>query len=178
MITVFAIISGMIDTYLWKIFDTVDTALKYAENKNTYILTFIGTQITVVKFLDMHLDFWLKASLVFLGVCVFFCICSFFPKSELTSWLYYLANMHRKPAQNDNLLYFGDIVKYSVPEYVERMEQMTGAKIKGSEYLEQLCRQIVVNAEIANEKFNIFKASFGLMMFGELFFVMSLLLKY
>jgi hypothetical protein len=168
----------MADTALWKIFDTIDNVLKYAENKNTYILTFIGTQLTVIKFLNMHFDFWLKSSLLFLALCVFLVICSFFPKSEITAWLYYLANLHRKPAKNDNLLYFGDIVKYSVDEYIDRLEQMMGKKIRGNEYFEQLCRQIVINAEIANEKFNIFKASFGLMMFGELFFIMSLSAKF
>lgn len=165
------------DAALWKIFDSVDAVLKYAENKNTYILTFIGTQITVVKFLNLNIDLWLKISLIFLGICVFLCIVSFFPKSEITAWLYYIAKVHGKKSGKDNMLYFGDIVKYSVDEYTDRMEKFFNCKIRGNEYSEQLCRQIVVNAEIAYDKFNIFKASFALMLIGELFFVLSVLHK-
>jgi len=165
----------MVDTALWKIFDTVDMALKYAESKNTYILTFIGTQMTVVKFLNLHLDFALKTSLIFLGITVSLCICSFFPKSEVTAWLYYLANMHHKPSERDNLLFFGDIVKYTHNGYIDKMEKMMSTEIRGNKYLEQLCLQIVENAEIANEKFNIFRASFGLMLVGEIFFIMSVM---
>jgi hypothetical protein len=162
------------DNVLWKIFDTVDSLVRYAESKNIHILTFLGLQLTAVRFISIHLNPWLEVSIVFLGASVFLCVVSFLPKSRLTSWLYHINRLSAKPEPDDNTLYYGDIVKYSVDGYIDIMEKSLCCKIRGNGYHENLCRQIVVNAGIANDKFRLFKLSFGVMLLGEMFFAISL----
>jgi hypothetical protein len=165
------------DSILWKIFDSIDSLVKYAEGKNIHILTFLGLQLTAVRFISIHLNPWLEVSFVFLGASVLLCVVSFLPKSRVTGWLCHINRVKARPDSGDNILYYGDIVKYSVDGYIETMEKNLGCVIKGNGYLENLCRQIVVNSGIANDKFRLFKLSFGIMLVGELFFAVSLLDK-
>jgi len=162
------------DTILWKIFDSVDSLVRYAEGKNIHILTFLGLQLTAVRFISIHLNPWFEVCVVFLGAAVLLSVVSFLPKSRFTGWLYHLSRVSSKPGAGDNTLYYGDIVKYSVDGYIEAMEKSLACKIRGNSYHENLCRQIVVNAGIANDKFRLFKLSFGVMLIGELFFAISL----
>ncbi len=159
---------------LWKIFDTIDSLVRYAEGKNINILTFLGLQLTAVRFINVHYNLWFEASFVFLGASVFLCVVSFLPKSRLTAWLYHINRVSAKPGESDNTLYYGDIVKYSVDGYIDIMEKSMECKIRGNGYHENLCRQIVVNAGIANDKFRLFKLSFSVMLIGEMFFAFSL----
>lgn len=160
---------------LWKIFENANSWLKYAEKKNTYIITFVGAQITIIKFFNCPLDIWLKISFIFLGLCLFVCFCSFFPKTSITSWLYYFSGTDELPKDNDNLLFYGDIANYTIDKYIEKMEKYLGSTIKGNKYFEDLCNQIIINSTIAKAKFNFFKISFWLMFLGEASFAMSLL---
>lgn len=160
---------------LWRIFHNVNTWLKYAEKKNTYIITFIGAQITIMKFLNCPLNIWLKISFIFLGLCLLICFCSFFPKTSITSWLYYFSKTDESPKDNDNLLFYGDIANYTIDKYTEKMEKYLGTSIKGNKYFEDLCNQIVINSSIAKAKFNFFKISFWFILLGEASFVVSLL---
>jgi hypothetical protein len=162
---------------LWKIFDTVNSWLRYSENKNAYILAFIAAQITLAKFLSVDVDIWLKISFFFLGLCFLVCMISFFPKTALPRWLFYIAESHKKPADDDNLLFYGHIAKYSINQYIEKMSKYLNVEIQGNEYLKQLCAQVVINAGIANTKFNMFKFSFWLLLLGQIFFVISILAK-
>lgn len=163
------------DNNLWKIFDNVNSWLKYAENKNTYILAFIGAQVTLIKLLDSQTNGRLITSFVFLGLCFLVCIFSFFPKTIISSWLYYVAKSHQKPDKKDNLLFYGHIAKYSVNQYKDEMARYLNQKIEGNKYLEDLCGQIVINAGIAHTKFSMFKISFWLMLLGQVFFLLSLI---
>jgi hypothetical protein len=165
------------DNVLWKIFDSIDSLVKYAESKNIHILTFLGLQLTVVRVINININFWFDMCAVFLGASVFLCVVSFLPKSRLTNWLYHINRISAKPGDNDNLLYYGDIIKYTSDGYIEAMEKSLSCKIRGNNYLENLCRQIVVNAGIANDKFRLFKLSFGIMLIGEIFFALSLFHK-
>lgn len=165
------------DSVLWKIFDSVDSLVKYAESKNIHILTFLGLQLTVVRVININMNLWFELCAVFLGASVFLSIVSFLPKSRLTNWLYHINRLNARPGTADNLLYYGDIIKYTVDDYIVAMEKSLACKIGGSTYLENLCRQIVVNAGIANDKFRLFKLSFSVMLIGELFFAVSLFRK-
>lgn len=160
---------------LWKIFDNVNKWLQYAEKKNTFIITFVGAQIAIIEFFKCPLDSWLKISFIFLGLCLFICFCSFFPKTSITSWLYYFSRASELPKDTDNLLFYGDIANYTVDKYIERMEKYLGITIKGNKYFEDLCNQIIINSSIAKTKFNFFKISFWFMLLGEASFVMSVL---
>lgn len=163
------------DNNLWKIFDNVNSWLKYAESKNAYILAFIGAQVTLIKLLDFQTNGRLITSFVFLGLCFLVCIFLFFPKTAISSWLYYFAKSHQATNENDNLLFYGHIAKYSVNQYIDRIAKYLNQEIKGNKYFEDLCSQIVVNAGIAYTKFNMFKISFWLMLVGQIFFLLSLI---
>jgi hypothetical protein len=165
------------DNTLWKIFDTIDSLVKYAESKNIHILTFLGLQLTVVRVINIHVNLWFDLCAVFLGASVFLSVVSFLPKSRLTNWLYHINRINAEPHVNDNMLYYGDIVKYTVDGYIDVVERGLACKIKGNGYLENLCKQIVVNSGIANDKFRLFKLSFSLMLIGELCFAISLFSK-
>ena len=78
-----------------------------------------------------------------------------------------------KPSENDNLLFYGDITKYSQKEYIENMEKYFGEKIGGNKRLEDLCGQIIVNSQITSTKFNIFKVTAWLMIIGQILFLIS-----
>ena len=163
------------ETSLWKIFDNVNSWLKYAEGKNAYILTFIGAQITLIKFLKCPMNGWMTTGLIFLGICFFFCLFSFFPKTVITSWFYNLSNSNEPPDEKDNLLFYGHIVKYSIEQYIEKMQKYLNGQIKGNKYLEDLCAQVVINAGITNAKFNLFKINLWMMFTGQIFFIISLI---
>ncbi len=162
---------------LWKVFDSIDLLVRYAETKNINILTFLGLQLTAVKFININFNIWLEISSVFLVLSVLLCVASFMPKSKLTGWLYKINHRPERPAPEDNILYFGDIAKYTPTEYVEVMEKNLNCTLKGNGYHENLCRQIVANARIVDGKFRLFKLSFSVMLMGEMFFAVSLLDK-
>ncbi len=163
------------DDKLWRIFENVNSWLKYAENKNAYILAFIGAQLTLLSLLKFQITEWIMVSFIFLGLCFLVCILSFYPKTIISRWLYDLASSNKAPHDDDNLLFYGDITKYSVNQYIEVMQKYLDCKIKGNKYLQDICGQIVVNSNIANAKFNMYKMSFWLMILGQLFFLISFL---
>ena len=160
---------------LWKIFENVNSWLKYAESKNAYMLTFIGVQFTALKFFNVQSNGWLILCLISLAVCFIMCAFSFFPKTVISKKIYYIAQSHEKPADTDNLLFYGHIVKYSTNLYIEKMEKRLNGQIIGNKYLEDLCAQIVINSGIADPKYTLFKISFWFMLIGQLFLVISLM---
>ena len=51
--------------------------VRYAEGKNINILTFLGLQLTAVKFINININIWLEVSSVFLVLSVLLCVASF-----------------------------------------------------------------------------------------------------
>lgn len=160
---------------LWRIFENINSWLKYAENKNAYILAFIGTQLTLLNAFKIQITGWKIVSFIFLGLCFLVCILSFYPKTVISSWLYHISGSNQGPNNSDNLLFYGDIAKYFVNQYIDVMQKYLNCEIKGNKYLEDICGQIVVNANITNAKFNMYKMSFWLRILGQLFFLISFL---
>jgi len=160
---------------LWRIFENINSWLHYAERKNALILTFIGVQITLIKIFIDTLDGWLIiASLVFLGLCFLLAVFSFFPRTRISKWCFdFMVSPSDDAGENDNLLFYGHIAKYTVREYIAKMERYLNGAIHGSRNLEDLCSQIVVNSQIASAKFNFFKVTVWLMMIGQILFLLS-----
>lgn len=167
----------LVEGRLWSIFENINSWLKYAEGKNAYILAFIGAEITLLNFLNVQYDFWLGASFVFLGLCFFICLISFFPKTAIPGWLYYFVKSKQLPSDFDNLLFYGDIAKYSIKGYIKKLSEWFNYKIEDDKYLENLCGQILINAGIASEKFKIFKTSFWSLLIGQVFVIISFLVQ-
>lgn len=158
---------------LWNIFNNINCWLKYAERKNAYILTILALQLTIMKFISCTMNIWLLISLVLIGLSFILCIFSFFPKTVISSWMYWLAKNAHKPNANDNLLFYGHIVKYSIGEYINKIECYFNVKLETNKYLKDICGQIVINAGITDAKYKFFKFNFFLMLFGQLFFILS-----
>jgi hypothetical protein len=170
---------GTMEDRLWRIFENVNNWLKYAEQKNTLLLTFIGIQITLVKLFMKVLDGWLMVSLIFLGLCFIVCLLTFFPRTRISNWWFdFMIRGVDDQAESDNLIFFGHIVKYTTEEYIAKMQKYLNGEIHGHRNLENLCSQIVVNSEIASAKLNFFKVSVWLMVLGQFLFLLSFWSQY
>ncbi len=164
---------------LWRIFENVNNWLKYAEQKNTLLLTFIGIQITLVKLFMKAFDGWLMASLIFLGLCFLICLMSFFPRTRISRWWFdFMVRRTNEHAQSHNLIFFGHVAKYTTDEYIAKMEEYLNGEIQGHRNLEDLCNQILVNSQIASAKLNFFKVSVWLMIIGQFLFLLSFWSQY
>lgn len=160
---------------LWRIFQNINYWLQYAERKNALILTFIGIQITLIKIFIKTLDAWLVASFVFLGFCFLLAIFSFLPRTRISRWWFdFMIKPSNEAGENDNLLFYGHVAKYTVKEYTEKIEKYLNGTIHGHRNLEDLCSQIVVNSQITSAKFNFFKITVWLMMIGQFLLLVSL----
>lgn len=161
---------------LWRIFENINGWLRYAEKKNTFILAFLGIQLTLIKLFSETCNWILIISLIFSGLTLLIVIFSFIPEVEIPSWLYFSPLSFSNYADDtDNLLFFGHIEKYSQWEYIEKMEAYFKINIKEQKYLEDLCAQIILNSKITSNKFYMFKLATILLLCGQLFFVLSFL---
>ena len=158
---------------LWRVFENVNNWLEYAEKKNTIILSFIGLQLTFVKVFIDKINTLQIISILFLGLCFFITLVSFFPKTAIPWWVYSWAQLKEQINANDNLLFYGHITKYSVNDYIESMEKYFEGEIHGHKYLEDLCNQIVINSRIASTKYNMFKVTAWLMIIGQILLLIS-----
>lgn len=165
--------SNNLEDRLWRIFENVNGWLRYLEQKNTILLTVLGIQITLGTIFKKQLDYWLIASSISLGLCFLLVLLSFFPKDKISQWIYFLAELSEPPDPSDNLLFFGHIPKYSLHEYINKMENYLSGTIHGRKHLEDLCAQISINSNIARSKAKFFKASTWLMIIGQLLLIIS-----
>ena len=161
------------DEKLWRVFENVNKWLEYSEQKNAIILTFIGLQLTIGSIFIKNSDVWFKVSAIILGICFLLTLLSFFPKTAIPNWIYNRAKSSRKPSENDNLIFYGDIIKYSQQEYIEKLEKYFSGEIKGHKDLEDICTQITVNSQIAFTKYRVFKTITWLMVIGQMLFLAS-----
>ncbi|MCI5122931.1 MAG: hypothetical protein D3925_00255 [Candidatus Electrothrix sp. AR5] len=158
----------MKDEKLWKILDNVNKWLEYAEKKNALILTFIGLQITFVNIYEHDAGAIEFVSLFVLGACFLLTLISFYPKTKIPRWATWLPYSEDSPLEDDNLLFFGHIVKYSSSEYIVALEKKFNESLKGEKYYEDICSQIVVNSQIVNAKYQLFKINFWLIFVGQI----------
>ena len=158
---------------LWRILDNVNRWLEYAERKNAILLTFIGLQLTFFKIFIGSPNFWLIIALILLGICFFIILFSFFPKTSIPYWIYSWSNPISSPRVTDNLIFYGDISKYSLQDYIEKLEKYFDEQISTHNHLNDICSQILINSQLAKRKYNMFKAATWFMIAGQLFFLFS-----
>jgi len=162
------------ETKLWQIFNNVNRWLEYAEKKNAIVMTFIGIQLTIGKFFVKKPDTLLIIGIGFLALGFFIIMFSFIPKFTPPKWLKFMGiTAKKKNPMKDNLLFYGDIVKYSVTEYCNAMEIYLDGKVKGNKLFEDLCEQIVTNSCIAYAKYKFFKIATWFLFVGQMFFITS-----
>jgi hypothetical protein len=160
------------ESTLWYIFNNVNRWLEHAEKKNMVLLTVMALQLTLMKTLVATTSIWLILAYVSLGLCFLINLISFLPVTEIPKWLYSWSDAISPPAENDNLLFFMHISKYSLPDYIASLQKLLGSEIT-NKYYENICSQIVINSIIAASKYRMFKVSFWFMIAGQILFLFS-----
>jgi hypothetical protein len=150
------------ETTLLNIFNNINRWLEYAEKKNTYIFSLFSLMIIFTPFIGRlsSLNSLIKISIgvfyILYVITMIITIISLFPKTIISKDK--LSNgKNKKLKESDNLLFYGDIAKYSREEYMDRLEKKYRINICESEYLIHLVDQIIINSNITQDKMNLFK---------------------
>ena len=139
---------------LKEIWANVNYWLSFAEAKNAGILAIniacIAAVMTTNIFDDcLDLEIILVAGLL---------IAMLITLVSLTPLIYVVKIRRPEKSDNDNPLFYGDIVKYEYKEYLEYLAKRYGEEeIKWGDYEEDLAREIVENSKITLLKYRYFK---------------------
>jgi len=144
------------------IFENVNNLLKFAEAKNGIIIALNATVIFgIFKLGVLSLDtssilnWYLYITIFMLLTSLIIALLSFVPKLKYP----YLS--FEKPLETDNLLYFGDIAKYTPTQYKKHCEKII--KLDDKDYqnncklTDDYINQIVINSKITFIKFKQFE---------------------
>lgn len=176
---------------LTKIFEIVNDWLKFAEAKNAVLLGFSGagiaaalTYLSAASNIPKSIYIGLLITIFFLCLCSFFCSLSFLPKTNLEYIVWKKSkpnvNSQMRISDNDNLYYFGHLLKYQPIELMDAMNRLYFegkiSNFKKKEYLD-LSTQIILNSEIAYLKFKIFSFSLYLLIISIISVPLCLILS-
>jgi hypothetical protein len=166
-----------LEAKLTAILGMVNDWLKFAEAKNLALAGFTGTGAAVALAAYAELDdpaVWQSVGfLLAVGVLLSGLVCallSFLPQTNLTAWL---AEPRGRPAPDDNLYFYGHLVKYAprhLAEAVARRYLDRHAEDEPSASDVDLAAQIVANARITVWKLRLFSWSVCGLIGGTLLF--------
>lgn len=150
-------------TCLEFIFSNVNHWLEHAERKNTFIFSAFSliSLSSIVGTIQTYTSFWVKiGSIVTIAIYLFsllFTLFLLFPITRFSKSI--LENGEdRKLKLDDNLLFYGDIVKYSADEYRQKISEKYSLNFEKGVH-KDLIKQIIVNSHITNNKYKCFKIS-------------------
>lgn len=156
---------------LKNIFDNVNEWLKFAEAKNGILIALLGTALftlleksnsilfrdnisisnnmLVIKFdINFFVSLYLVLLIIFLLIAVGILLMSFLPQTKRLFKIKGVKN------ENDNSLFYGDIIKYTPEEYLKFIEpNRTDFSKSELDY----AYQIVINSHIAYRKYKYFE---------------------
>ena len=137
------------------IFSNINDWLKFAEAKSATLLACnAGLTFGIVRFIaSSEIEgfgyLFLALSVVLCIISIALCILSVIPSLEMP-W-------EKKPSgtnENDNLIFFSDIAKYTPLSYLQSLERKLGLKNSDfSGYETDLASQIITNSVIAHSKY-------------------------
>ncbi len=137
------------------IFENVNNWLKFAEAKNGAIIALNSALIfglfqvcQDIKIGNIILIMYVYSAHISLFISIIIAILSFVPK------LSYQYTSFSKPKDSDNLLYFGDIAKYSEKEYTDKLSSMAD---EITDFDKQYISQITTNSKITYVKYKQFE---------------------
>jgi len=141
------------------IFDNVNNWLKFAEAKNGAIIALNATVIFGILKLGVInvngnniLNYYLYVAVFMLILSITIALLSFVPR------LTHPYIQFKKPLDKDNLLYFGDIAKYTPYKYEERLNLSITINDENNSTLNvYYINQIVINSKITFIKFKQFE---------------------
>lgn len=147
---------------LFNIFNNINRWLEFAEKKNTYIFSFFSLIIIFTPFIGKLTSLNL---LIKISICIFYLIyivtititiISLFPKTDILKDE--IENgKNKKIYDKDNLLFYGDISKYSQKEYIEALKNKYNIDVGKNIFAYNLVEQIIINSIITHKKLSCFK---------------------
>ena len=146
------------------IFNNINRWLEFSERKNAFVISFFSLIIIFTPFIEKFTSIspLLKISIcifyVFYIITIFFIILSLFPKTKIARNLT-KNGKSKKNKTSDNLLFYGDISKYSVKKYKEAIMEKYKFQDESNGYIDDIVAQIVINSNITNNKMVYFKYS-------------------
>jgi hypothetical protein len=152
------------ESRLTTIFNNVNQWLKFAEKKNTYVLTFFSLIVIFTPFISTltTINTLIKVSITILYffyllamICTIF---SLFPVTCISKKIIERGK-DKKIKEDDNLIFYGHIFKYSKEEYINSMKKYYGMELQNNKLLCDLVEQIIINSNIARNKMEYFKFS-------------------
>lgn len=155
------------------IFSNINDWLKFAETKTATLLAGNGVIIfglfRIFKDSDSIHNIFISITIILLSLSIFINLLSFIPSLKIPFIIY-----TKDKSENDNLLYFGDIVKYSTNEYLTKINNGTREFTTFEKYYSE---QIIINSIISLKKFRLFLASIYLTS-SAVFILLIALIKY
>jgi len=141
------------------IFLNVNDLLKFAEAKNALIIVFNSTLIfgilsfySKIKEENIYLMYMFMI-ITMLLIAIVISLLSFIPT------LKFLDAPLGRPNDNDNLIFFGDIAKYTPSIYYEKLNDII-PNLEDNKSLDmQYINQIIINSKITMNKFRQFEVS-------------------
>ena len=131
------------------IFDNVNNWLKFAEAKNGVVIALNSALIFGVLKLNSTLtnanilrDYYISMVIFVLLISTIMALLSFVPR------LKYPYIHFEKPNNNDNLLYFTDISKYTPVQYYEKIQTIYNMKSDKKDFETHYINQIIINSKI------------------------------
>lgn len=163
--------------FLWNIFRNVNSWLEFAEKKNLHLSTFLGVStllaVAAKELFPNTADyallrkFVLISSTIILSLSWIICIFSFYPRTAPCAFLATFGT-DRKLGPKDNLLFYGDIAKYSHDELLQAFKARYDLAGIPDSVVSDICGQILQNSDIAYNKFQLFKRGLTVQLLGFL----------
>ena len=155
------------------IFSNTNDWLKFAETKTATLLAGNGVIIfgifRIFKDTDTIHNIFISTAITLLALSIFINLLSLIPSLKMPFVLY-----TKDKSENDNLLYFGDIAKYSITEYLTKIKN--GTK-EFTDFEQYYASQIIINSVISLKKFRLFLMSIYLTS-SAVFILLIALIKY
>ena len=161
-------------TCLEFIFSNVNHWLEHAERKNTFIFSAFSliSLSSIVGSIQTYTSFWIKiGSIVTIAIYLFSLLFTLFLLFPITRFSKSILGKgkDKKLKKDDNLLFFGDIIKYSADEYRQTISKKYSLNFEKGVH-NDLIKQIIINSHITNRKYQCFKISSVLLFIAVLQF--------
>lgn len=151
------------------IFDNTNNWLKFAEAKNGAIIALNSALLFGILKFNSTLanenflrDYYIFMIVFVLLISTIMALLSFIPR------LKYPYTHFEKPNNNDNLLYFGDISKYTPNQYYEKIHTINNGASDKKDFEMYYINQIINNSKITFIKFKQFEIAVWFTLFAFL----------
>jgi hypothetical protein len=141
------------------IFENVNNWLKFAEAKNATLVARNGLLIFgIIKTINdlninTYLLYYIYFCLALFSISLVISLISFIPKVKIPTFL-----LNSDIETNDNLLFYGHILKYNERTLLEKLDSMLNNEDDktSKEFRTMYTEQIIINSKIARNKFELF----------------------